>query len=73
MRASVYVYAFVFAMGALFGTGLMLAGMTGPANVQGFFDLAGDWRPQLLGVLGTGVVVTAALFAAGMWLGQRWR
>lgn len=38
-------FVFAFAMGALFGSGLMIAGMTEPANIKGFLDLAGDWRP----------------------------
>ena len=54
---------FSFGIGAMFGLGLMISGMTDPANVQGFLDLAGPWRPQLLAVLGTAVVVAALLFA----------
>lgn len=54
---------FAFAMGTLFGAGLLVAGMTDPANIQGFLDVAGDWRPQLLGVLGAAVVVANLLFA----------
>lgn len=37
--------------GALFGAGLMLSGMTDPANVIGFLDITGDWNPQLMFVL----------------------
>lgn len=54
---------FSFGIGAMFGLGLMISGMTDPANVQGFLDLAGHWRPHLLAVLGTAVVVAALLFA----------
>lgn len=57
------VAAVAAALGALFGVGLWLGGMTDPANVQGFLDVFGAWRPQLLGVLGAAVVVTAALYA----------
>ena len=55
--------AFAFGMGALFSAGLLVSGMTEPANIKGFLDVAGDWRPQLLAVLGTGVVVAGLLFA----------
>ena len=55
--------ALVFCIGALFGFGLLIAGMTEPGNVQGFLDLAGAWRPQLLAVLGSAVVVAGVLFA----------
>ena len=54
---------FAFGMGALFSAGLLVSGMTDPANIKGFLDVAGDWRPQLLAVLGTGVVVAGLLFA----------
>src|SRR5436190_4934375 len=52
-----------FACGLLFGVGLLVSGMTDPANIKGFLDVAGDWRPQLLAVLGSAVVVTTALYA----------
>lgn len=57
------VIAFAFCIGALFGFGLLISGMTEPGNVQGFLDLAGAWRPQLLAVLGSAVVVAGVLFA----------
>ncbi len=50
-------------MGLLFGTGLLVSGMTDPANVKGFLDIGGAWRPQLMAVLGAGVVVTWAIYA----------
>lgn len=46
--------------GTVFGYGLALAQMTDPAKVLGFLDLAGDWDPSLMLVLG-GAVGTAAL------------
>ena len=52
-----------FCIGALFGFGLLISGMTEPGNVQGFLDLAGAWRPQLLAVLGSAVVVAGLMFA----------
>ena len=48
--------------GALFAVGLLVSGMTDPANVKGFLDVFGDWRPQLMAVLGAGVVVTYIVY-----------
>ena len=61
---AVDIRALAFAAGAglLFGAGLIVSGMTDPGNVQGFLDIAGDWRPELMGVLGTGVLVASLLF-----------
>ena len=55
--------AWAFCIGALFGFGLLISGMTEPANVQGFLDIAGAWRPQLLAVLASAVVVASLMFA----------
>lgn len=41
-----------FVVGLLFGIGLILAGMTDPAKVIGFLDLAGAWDPSLAFVMG---------------------
>ena len=43
--------------GALFGTGLVISGMTDPANVQGFLDVAGDFRPSLALVMVGAILV----------------
>jgi uncharacterized membrane protein YedE/YeeE len=51
-----------FFAGLLFGEGLALGGMTDPAIVLGFLDVAGAWNPALLGVLGGAVVVAFAGF-----------
>jgi len=48
--------------GVVFGAGLLLSGMTEPANVLGFLDVFGDWRPQLALVMGAAVSVTAPAF-----------
>ena len=50
------------AMGLLFGAGLSISGMTDPANVKGFLDVFGAWRPQLMAVLGAGMMVTWLLY-----------
>lgn len=41
--------------GALFGTGLLISGMTDPAKVQGWLDVFGAWDPTL------GFVLTGAI------------
>lgn len=46
------------AAGLLFGAGLALSGMTDPRVVTGFLDVAGDWNPALLFVMGGAVPVT---------------
>lgn len=48
--------------GLLFGAGLVLAGMTDPARVLGFLDLAGRWDPTLAFVMGSAVLVTLPTF-----------
>ena len=50
------------AMGLLFGAGLIISGMTNPANVKGFLDVFSAWRPQLIAVLGVGMMVTWLLY-----------
>jgi uncharacterized membrane protein YedE/YeeE len=51
-----------FASGLLFAFGLGLGGMTKPAKVVGFLDVAGDWDPSLALVMG-GAVLTYFVFA----------
>ncbi len=46
-----------FAIGLLFGWGLLISGMTDPGKVIGFLDLAGAWDPSLAFVMGGGVLV----------------
>lgn len=48
--------------GALFGLGLAVSQMAIPAKVLGFLDVAGNWDPSLLFVLGGAVAVTAIAF-----------
>jgi len=48
--------------GLLFGSGLLISGMLDPANVLGFLDFFGAWRPQLALVLGGAVIVAAPAF-----------
>lgn len=51
-----------FGAGLLFGIGLWLSGMANPRKVLDFLDIAGDWDPSLLLVMGGAVAVTAVAF-----------
>lgn len=53
-------YLFSLLVGALFGAGLMVGGMTDPAKVRGFLDLFGAWNPTLVFVMG-GAIMPMAL------------
>ena len=46
------------ALGLLFGVGLVVSGMSDPAKVLNFLDLAGTWDPSLAFVMGGAVIVT---------------
>jgi uncharacterized membrane protein YedE/YeeE len=46
-----------FVAGLVFGLGLILSGMTDPAKVIGFLDLAGTWDPSLAFVMGGAILV----------------
>jgi uncharacterized membrane protein YedE/YeeE len=48
--------------GLLFGLGLILSGMTNPAKVTGFLDLAGHWDPSLAFVMGGAIGVALVAF-----------
>ena len=50
--------------GLVFGIGLIVSGMTDPAKVTGFLDLAGAWNPSLGFVMGGAVLVGVFAFAA---------
>jgi hypothetical protein len=54
--------ALVFALGLLFGIGLIVSGLNDPGKVLGFLDLAGAWDPSLLFTMGGAVLVAAAGF-----------
>lgn len=55
--------ALEFLLGLLFGLGLLLAGMTDPAKVLAFLDLAGAWDPSLALVMGGAIVIGVGAFA----------
>ncbi len=46
-----------FAVGLIFGTGLLLSGMNQPEKILGFLDLAGRWDPSLIFVMVGAVAV----------------
>ena len=48
-----------FAIGLLFGCGILISGMGDPAKVLNFFDVAGTWDPSLAFVMGGALLVTA--------------
>ena len=52
-----------FAVGLLFGIGLILSGMTDPGKVIGFLDLFGQWDPSLALVMGGAILVGVFAFA----------
>lgn len=51
-----------FALGLLFGAGLAFSHMMDPVYVLGFLDVAGDWNPTLLFVMGGAVAAAAPGF-----------
>lgn len=52
-----------FAAGLVFGIGLIISGMSDPAKVVGFLDLAGKWDPSLALVMAGAIAVGLAAFA----------
>jgi hypothetical protein len=60
-----------FALGALFGLGLYLGGMTDPGKVVGFLDVFGTWDPSLAFVMGGAVSVGLVAFRIASKKGNR--
>jgi uncharacterized membrane protein YedE/YeeE len=52
-----------FVAGLVFGIGLILSGMTDPAKVIGFLDVAGTWDPSLAFVMAGAILVGYFSFA----------
>lgn len=48
----------VYAIGVIFGLGIVLGGMANPAKVINFFDIAGAWDPSLAFVMGGALLTT---------------
>jgi uncharacterized protein len=63
MNRSVALRLSEFVVGLVFGSGLLLSGMTDPSKVIGFLDLAGLWDPSL--ALVTGGAIAVGFFAFG--------
>lgn len=51
-----------FAVGLIFGIGLLISGMTQPEKILGFLDLFGRWDPSLAFVMGGALAVAAPGF-----------
>ncbi len=51
-----------FIVGLIFGLGLVVGGMTDPAKVIGFLDIAGLWDPSLAFVMGGALIVGVIAF-----------
>ena len=51
--------ASAFAVGLLFGLGLLVSGMADPAKVLAFLDVTGRWDPSLAFVMAGAVAVSA--------------
>jgi uncharacterized protein len=70
MRGGALAVLAPLASGLVFGLGLIAAGMTDPAKVLAFLDLAGPWDPSLALVMGAAIAVAIAPFA---WARRRGR
>ena len=51
-----------FAVGLVFGMGLIISGMTDPSKIIGFLDIAGAWDPSLAFVMGGAILVGFVAF-----------
>jgi uncharacterized membrane protein YedE/YeeE len=54
-----------FIAGLLFGSGLILSGMSNPAKVLAFLDITGRWDPSLVFVMLGAILVAALAFRVG--------
>lgn len=52
-----------FIAGLVFGSGLLLSGMSSPDKVFAFLDFSGSWDPSLAFVMGGAVATAAPLFS----------
>lgn len=51
-----------FASGLIFGLGLIISGMSNPAKIIGFLDLAGSWDPSLMFVMVGAIAIGIVAF-----------
>jgi uncharacterized membrane protein YedE/YeeE len=61
-----------FIAGLVFGLGLILSEMVNPQRVRGFLDIAGNWDPTLVFVMGGAVLVTAIGFRLAFLRSKPW-
>ena len=59
-----------FAIGLLFGFGLLVSQMANPAKVLAFLDVFGAWDPSLAFVMGGAVIVSSLGYLAARRLGH---
>jgi len=52
-----------FLCGLIFGSGLMISGMTQPAKVLGFLDVFGRWDPTLAFVMAGALAISSVGYA----------
>lgn len=69
---SIKKLSLAFASGLVFGLGLLVSGMSNPAKIKGFLDLAGAWDPSLALVMGGAVAVGLFAFAAARRRSRSW-
>jgi uncharacterized membrane protein YedE/YeeE len=63
MRSSIHSHKIVaFLAGFLLSLGIAVSGMINPSKILAFLDVAGNWDPSLLVVLGAAVGVTLITF-----------
>ena len=51
-----------FAVGLIFGIGLLISGMTQPEKIFGFLDIFGRWDPSLAFVMAGALIIAAVGF-----------
>jgi uncharacterized membrane protein YedE/YeeE len=61
-NTSVFSNLSEYLIGVLFGLGLIISGMTNPAKILAFLDIAGAWDPSLIFVMGGAVLVSLIAF-----------
>ncbi len=59
--------------GLLFGGGLLLSGMTDPANVLAFLDVGGHWSPSLAFTMAAAIAIALPAFASARRTGRSLR
>lgn len=62
MKRKFLVCSSQYMIGVLFGSGLLISGMSNPEKILAFLDLAGPWDPSLIFVMGGAVLVGLVAF-----------